>query len=93
MKSKAFSTGIISLIIVITFVVLSIIAFSDNQGTKTTQAAIVCEVCNGACAISHKVDYKNENNETNYYYYTYKCKDCGNEFTVEICQKNFSKTP
>ena len=93
MKSKAFGTGIVSLIIVITFVVLSIIAFSDNQGTKTTQAAVVCEVCNGACAISHKVNCKTAHNAPNYYYYTYKCKDCGNEFTVEICQKNFSKTP
>ena len=87
MKSKAFDTGIVSLIIVITFVVLSIIAFSDNQETKTTQAAVTCGVCNGACAISHKVDCKTAHNAPNYYYYTYKCKDCGNEFTVVIVKE------
>ena len=92
MKSKAFGTGIVSLIIVITFVVLSIIAFSDNQGTKTTtQAAITCEACNGACAISHKVDCKTAHNAPNYYYYTYKCTECGKEFTVEKTEKNFKK--
>ena len=89
MKSKAFGTGIVSLIIVITFVVLSIIAFSDNQGTKTTQAAVVCEVCNGACAISHKVACKTAHNAPNYYYYTYKCTQCEYEFTVEIVKEKF----
>ena len=84
MKSK---TSIISLIVVITFVVLSIIALSDNQGTKTTQAAVACEACNGACAISHKVDCKTAHNVPNYYYYTYKCKDCRNEFTVVIVKE------
>ena len=87
MKSKESCIGIVSLIIVITFVVLSIIAFSDNQETKTTQAAVTCEVCDGACAISHKVNCKTAHNAPNYYYYTYKCKDCGNEFTVEIVKE------
>ena len=88
MKSK---TGIISLIIVITFVVLSIIAFSDNQETKTTQAAVVCEVCEGACTVSHKVACKTAHNAPNYYYYTYKCTQCGYEFTVEFVKEKFQK--
>ena len=89
MKSK---TGIISLIIVITFVVLSIIALSDNQGTKTTQAAVTCEVCEGACTVSHKVACKTAHNASNYYYYTYKCTQCGYEFTVEFVKEKFQKT-
>ena len=89
MKSK---TGIISLIIVITFVVLSIIALSDNQGTKTTQAAVACEACNGACTVSHKVACKTAHNAPDYYYYTYKCTQCGYEFTVEFVKEKFQKT-
>ena len=93
MKPKTFGEAMLSIILVIIFMPLMIIAFNNEQETKTTQAAVTCEVCNGACAISHKVDCKTAHNAPNYYYYTYKCKDCGNEFTVEICQKNFSKTP
>ena len=89
MKSK---TGIISLIIVITFVVLSIITLSDNQGTKTTQAAVPCEFCEGACTVSHKVACKTAHNAPNYYYYTYKCTQCGYEFTVEFVKEKFQKT-
>ena len=89
MKSK---TGIISLIIVITFVVLSIITLSDNQGTKTIQAAVACEACNGACTVSHKVACKTAHNAPNYYYYTYKCTQCGYEFTVEFVKEKFQKT-
>ena len=90
MKSK---TGIVSLIIVITFLVLSIIAFSDNQETKTTQAAVTCEICEGACTVSHKVACKTAHNAPNYYYYTYKCTQCGHEFTVEFVKEKFQKTP
>ena len=87
MKSKAFGTGIVSLIIVITFVVLSIIALSDNQGTKTTQAAVPCEFCEGACKLFHKTACETDHNAPDYYYYTYKCEKCGNEFTIEIIQE------
>ena len=87
MKSKTFDIGIISLIIVITFIVLSIIAFSDNQETKTTRAAISCELCEGACKLCQETAWETNCNAPNYYYYTYKCEECGNEFTVEIIKK------
>ena len=87
MKPKTFGEAMLSIILVIIFMPLMIIAFSNEQETKTTQAMVTCEVCEGACTVSHKVACKTDHNVPDYYYYTYKCEKCGNEFTIEIIQE------
>ena len=87
MKPKTFGEAMLSIILVIIFMPLMIIAFSNEQETKTTQAAIPCELCEGACKLCEETAWETNCNAPNYYYYTYKCEECGNEFTVEIIKK------
>ena len=58
---------------------------TDNQ--PTTQAVVPCEFCEGACKLFHKTACETDHNAPDYYYYTYKCEKCGNEFTIEIIQE------
>ena len=53
----------------------------------TIQATVPCEFCEGACTLFHKTACETDHNAPNYYYYTYKCEKCGNEFTIEIIQE------
>ena len=92
MKPKTFGEAMLSIILVIIFMPSMIIAFNNEQETKTTHAAVTCEVCEGACTVSHKVACKTAHNAPNYYYYTYKCTQCGYEFTVEFVKEKFQKT-
>lgn len=87
MKPKTFGEAMLSIILVIIFMPLMIIAFSNEQETKTTQAAVPCELCKGACKLCQETAWETNCNAPNYYYYTYKCEECGNEFTVEIIKK------
>ena len=87
MKPKTFGEAMLSIILVIIFMPLIIIAFSNEQETKTTQAAVSCELCDGACKLCQETAWETNCNAPNYYYYTYKCEECGNEFTVEIIKK------
>ena len=66
---------------------LAVMVLISNMNKPTTQAIVPCELCEGACKLSHKTACKTAHNAPNYYYYTYKCKDCGNEFTVEIVKE------
>ena len=87
MKPKTFGEAMLSIILVIILIPLMIIDFNKEQETET--AAVVCEFCDGACTVSHKTTCKTAHNAPNYYYYTYKCTECGKEFTVEKTEKNF----
>ena len=64
----------------------------SDMNKPTPQAAVPCEFCEGACTVSHKVACKTAHNAPNYYYYTYKCTQCGYEFTVEFVKEKFQKT-
>ena len=54
---------------------------------STSQAVVPCEFCEGACKLFHKTACETDHNAPDYYYYTYKCEKCGNEFTIEIIQE------
>ena len=58
-----------------------------NDNKPTTQAVVPCEFCEGACKLFHKTACETDHNAPDYYYYTYKCEKCGNEFTIEIVQE------
>lgn len=66
---------------------LAIMVLISDISKPTTQAAVPCEFCEGACKLSHKTACKTDHNAPDYYYYTYKCEKCGNEFTIEIIQE------
>ena len=66
--------------------IAGIILISD-MNKPTPHAAVPCEFCEGACRLSHKTACKTDHNAPDYYYYTYKCEKCGNEFTIEIIQE------
>ena len=88
MKSKTFGEAMVSIILAIILIPLIIIAFHGGADSKTTSQAIVpCEFCEGACKLSHKTACKTDHNAPDYYYYTYKCEKCGNEFTIKIIQE------
>ena len=59
----------------------------SDMSKSTTQAVVPCEFCEGACKLFHKTACETDQNSPDYYYYTYKCEKCGNEFTIEIIQE------
>lgn len=66
---------------------LAIMVLISNMNKPTTQAVVPCEFCEGACKLFHKTACETDHNAPDYYYYTYKCEKCGNEFTIEIIQE------
>ena len=66
---------------------LAVMVLISNMSKSTTQAVVPCEFCEGACKLSHKTACETDHNAPDYYYYTYKCEKCGNEFTIEIIQE------
>lgn len=88
MKPKTFGEAMVSIILAIILIPLVVIAFhSETDSKPTTQAAVPCEFCEGACKLFHKTACETDHNAPDYYYYTYKCEKCGNEFTIEIIQE------
>ena len=66
---------------------LAVMVLISNMNKPTIQAVVPCELCEGACKLSHKTACETDHNAPDYYYYTYKCEKCGNEFTIEIIQE------
>ena len=66
---------------------LAVMVLISDMSKPTTQAVVPCEFCEGACKLSHKTACKTDHKAPDYYYYTYKCEKCGNEFTIEIIQE------
>ena len=66
---------------------LAVMVLISNMNKPTTQAIVPCEFCEGACKLFHKTAFETDHNAPDYYYYTYKCEKCGNEFTIEIIQE------
>ena len=88
MKPKTFGEAMLSIILAIVLIPLVVIAFHNETDSKpTTQAIVPCEFCEGACKLFHKTACKTDHNAPDYYYYTYKCEKCGNEFTIKIIQE------
>ena len=88
MRNLTFGEAMVSIILAIILIPLAVMMFhgeTDNQ--PTTQAVVPCEFCEGACKLFHKTACKTDHNAPDYYYYTYKCEKCGNEFTIEIIQE------
>lgn len=70
------------------FILLILIAIVDFISLPKNTAQTPCPLCAEACEIFHTTRVKSEHKEApDYYYYTYKCKACGNEFTLEIVQE------
>ena len=88
MRNSTFGEAMVSIILAIILIPLAVMMFhgeTDNQ--PTTQAVVPCEFCEGACKLFHKTACETDHNAPDYYYYTYKCEKCGNEFTIEIIQE------
>lgn len=88
MRNLTFGEAMVSIILAIILIPLAVMMFhgeTDNQ--STTQAVVPCEFCEGACKLFHKTACETDHNAPDYYYYTYKCEKCGNEFTIEIVQE------
>lgn len=66
---------------------LAVMVLISNMNKPTTQAVVPCEFCEGACKLFYKTACETDHNAPDYYYYTYKCEKCGNEFTIEIIQE------
>lgn len=66
---------------------LTVMVLISDMNKPTTQAVVPCEFCEGACKLFHKTACETDHNAPDYYYYTYKCEKCGNEFTIEIIQE------
>ena len=66
---------------------LAVMVLISNMSKPTTQATVPCEFCEGACKLFRKTACETDHNAPDYYYYTYKCEKCGNEFTIEIIQE------
>ena len=66
---------------------LAVMVLISNISKPTTQATVPCEFCKGACKLFRKTACETDHNAPDYYYYTYKCEKCGNEFTIEIIQE------
>ena len=66
---------------------LAVMVLISNMNKPTIQAVVPCEFCEGACKLFHKTACETDHNAPDYYYYTYKCEKCGNEFTIEIIQE------
>lgn len=88
MKPKTFGEAMLSIILAIVLIPPMVIAFHGETDSKPTiQAAVPCEFCEGACKLFHKTACETGHNAPDYYYYTYKCEKCGNEFTIGIIQE------
>ena len=88
MRNLTFGEAMVSSILAIILIPLAVMMFhgeTDNQ--PTTQAVVPCEFCEGACKLFRKTACETDHNAPDYYYYTYKCEKCGNEFTIEIIQE------
>ena len=88
MRNLTFGEAMVSIILAIILIPLAVMMFhgeTDNQ--PTTQAVVPCDFCEGACKLFHKTACETDHNAPDYYYYTYKCEKCGNEFTIEIIQE------
>ena len=92
MKNLTFGEVIISIILAIALIPLIALTFCSKTDSKPTpQASIVsCEFCEGACKLFHRTACETSYNTPNYYYLTYRCEVCGNEFTIEIIQEQKS---
>ena len=66
---------------------LAVMVLISDINKPTTQAVVSCEFCEGACKLFNKTACETDHNAPDYYYYTYKCEKCGNEFTIEIIQE------
>lgn len=76
--------ALIAILGIIACIVDIVIYASAPKNTAQTP----CPLCAEACEIFHTTRVESEHREApNYYYYTYKCKACGNEFTLEIVQE------
>lgn len=70
------------------FALTIIFAHFAPEPNVETKPQTPCPLCAEACEIFHTTRIESEHKEApNYYYYTYKCKACGNEFTLEIVQE------
>lgn len=88
MRNLTFGEAMVSIILAIILIPLAVMMFhSETDNKPTTQAAVPCEFCEGACKLFHKTACETDHNAPDYYYYTYKCEKCGNEFTIEIIQE------
>ena len=77
-----------TLIYLLAVLTIAGIMLISDMNKPTTQAVVPCPLCAEACEIFHTTRVESKHRETpNYYYYTYKCKACGNEFTLEIVQE------
>ena len=75
------------LIYSLALLILAIMVLISDMNKPTPQAAVPCEFCEGACKLFNKTACETDHNAPDYYYYTYKCEKCGNEFTIEIIQE------
>ena len=66
---------------------LAVMVLISNMNKPAIQAVVPCEFCEGACKLFNKTACETDHNAPDYYYYTYKCEKCGNEFTIEIIQE------
>ena len=88
MRNLTFGEAMVSIILAIILIPLAVMMFhSETDSKPTTQAVVPCEFCEGACKLFHKTACETDHNAPDYYYYTYKCEKCGNEFTIEIIQE------
>lgn len=88
MRNLTFGEAMVSIILSIILIPLAVMMFhSETDSKPTTQAVVPCEFCEGACKLFHKTACETDHNAPDYYYYTYKCEKCGNEFTIEIIQE------
>lgn len=88
MRNLTFGEAMVSIILSIILIPLAVMMFHGETDNKpTTQAVVPCEFCEGACKLFHKTACETDHNAPDYYYYTYRCEKCGNEFTIEIIQE------
>ena len=88
MRNLTFGEAMVSIILAIILIPLAVMMFHGETDNKpTSQAVVPCEFCEGACKLFHKTACETDHNAPDYYYYTYKCEKCGNEFTIEIIQE------
>ena len=87
-KTDNVRTPICFYLAVFGFILLILIAIVDFISLPKNMAQTPCPLCAEACEIFHTTRVESKHREApNYYYYTYKCKACGNEFTLEIVQE------
>lgn len=89
MKNLTFGEAMVSIILAIILIPLIALTFCSKTDSKPTPQASIssCEFCEGACKLFHRTACETNYNTPNYYYLTYKCEVCGNEFTIEIIQE------